>query len=211
MTKWLVVAPERPDDDALAATAWIARETMARASIAPMMLTGIDAVRAAFEQRLKESAELAGLAFFGHGAEDRLFDADRPALAKGPALLDLDSVGRLRGFWVHAFACWSGKQLAAHALAQGVAIYVGYQRPLDAGWEFPPSAAPEFIELVTSVTFALLMGDRDERSIRARASRAADNFFLALEALPDEQRTRGWMWLHALAQQLVDDMIVTQP
>jgi len=63
---------------------------------------------------------------------------------------------------------------------------------------------------VTSTTLALLAGDREERSLRARASRAADAFFLALEALPDGQRTRGWMWLHALAQQLVDDMIVAR-
>jgi len=127
MTTWLVVAPERANDEALAATAWIARETAARAPIAPAMLTGSGAVRAAFEQRLAEGGELAGLAFFGHGGEDRLFDADRAALGVGPAILDHDSVGRLRGFWIHAFACWSGKQLAADALAQGVEIF---RRPL---------------------------------------------------------------------------------
>ncbi len=210
MTEWLVVAPERPDDETLAVTAWIARETAARAATAPVVLAGRAAVRSVFEQRLAERADLAGLAFFGHGGEDRLFDADRPAGADAPALLDRDNVGRLRGFWVHAFACSSGKQLATHAVEQGVTIYVGYERPLDAGWDCPPSAAPELVALVTSTTFALLEGERDERSLRARASRAADDFFWALEALPDDQRTGGWIWLHALAQQLVDSMIVAR-
>lgn len=63
---------------------------------------------------------------------------------------------------------------------------------------------------MTTTTLALLEGERDERALRARASRAADEFFVALEAVPDEERTRGWIWLHALAQQLVDDMIVTR-
>src|SRR4051794_19445099 len=111
MSDWLIVAPERPDDEALAATAWIARETAARAPSASATLLGIGAVRAAFEQHLAASADLSGLAFFGHGKEDRLFDADRAAQAEGPALLDRDNIARLRGFWVHAFACWSGKQL----------------------------------------------------------------------------------------------------
>ncbi len=211
MTGWLIVAPERAGADALAATAWIARETAARAPSAPGTLAGVGAVRAAFEEHLAARDDIVGIAFFGHGADDRLFDADRPAFADGPALLDRENLGKLRGLWVHAFACWSGKQLAAHAIAEGVAIYVSYRRPLDAGWAFPPSAAQEFIELVTSTTLALLAGDRDERSLRVRASHAADMFVLALEALPDDQRTRGWMWLHALAQQLVDDMIVARP
>ena len=37
MTEWLIVAPERPDDEALAATAWIALKTVARAGNAPAM------------------------------------------------------------------------------------------------------------------------------------------------------------------------------
>lgn len=210
MTLWLLVAPERDLDEALARTAWIARETAARAATSPIILAGTGAVRAALEQHLLGTAALSGLAFFGHGAEDRLFDADRPEKEDGPALLDGDNVGRLQGLWVHAFACWSGKQLAKEAVERGVTIYVGYNRPLDAGWQFPPSAAPEFLDLVTCTTLALQEGERDERALLARASRAADAFVLQLEALPDEVRTRGWMWLHALAQQLVDNMIVTR-
>lgn len=144
MSGWLVVSPERPDDEALAVTAWIARETIARAPIAPAILAGAGAVRAAFERHLADVAGPAGLAFFGHGSEDRLFDADRPALANGPALLDRDNVGRLRGFWVHAFACWSGRQLAAHADRAGGRgcswAISGHSRRRR--WEFPPSRLP---------------------------------------------------------------------
>lgn len=211
MTVWLMVAPEHPDDEALPNTAWIAQQTIATAPRAPIALTGRGAVRLTFERLVSATPALEGVAFLGHGFEDRLFDADRVPCADGPALLDADNIALLRGCWVHAFACWSGLTLAAKAVAQGVAIYVGYHRSLDAGWEFPPSATPEFVELVTCTTRALLAGERDERALRANASRAADDFYLALEALPDAQRSRGWMWLHALAQQLVDDMVVARP
>jgi hypothetical protein len=57
---------------------------------------------------------------------------------------------------------------------------------------------------------ALLAGERDEGTLRANASRVADDFVEALEALPDVQKSQGWMWLHALAEQLVADMIVAR-
>lgn len=208
MTSWLVLAPERPDDDTLPVTAWIARQTLARASQTPDVLTGDAAVRSAFERYVAAQPNLGGVAFFGHGAGDRLFDANRPPMAAGPAVVDGENIALLRGCWVHALACDSGSSLAISAVEQGVAIYVGYCRPLDAGWEFPPSAEREFIDLVTHTTLALLSGERDERALRSGASHAADAFVLALEELPDNRRTKGWMWLHALAQQLVDDMVV---
>lgn len=71
MTAWLVVAPERPDDKELPNSAWIARWTIQLAPIAPATLTGADAVRAAFEQHIATTPGLAGVAFFGHGAEDQ--------------------------------------------------------------------------------------------------------------------------------------------
>jgi hypothetical protein len=211
VSAWLVVAPERADDAALSSSAWIARATIRRAPVAPATLTGTDAVRAIFEQHVAGTPGLTGVAFFGHGAEDRLFDADRVPQADGPGLLDSGNVALLRGCWVHAFACWSGKTLAAHAIEQGIAIYVGYRRPLDVGWSSPPSAEREFVELVTCTTLALLAGERDERTLRAKASRAADDFVEALEALPDAQKSQGWLWLHALAQQLVDNLVVACP
>ena len=206
MTRWLVVAPERADDDTLPNTAWIAGKTIALAPQVPIALTGQVAVRASFERHVTD--DLAGVAFFGHGAPARLYDADRPPGALGPALLDEHNIGLLRGRWLHAFACHSGSVLATRAAENGVATFVGYHRPLDAGWEFPPSAEREFVALITCTTLALLAGTRDERGLRAAASRAADALFLALEAFADEEMSKGWIWLYALAQQLVDDMVV---
>lgn len=211
MTSWLVVSPLRDDDEALRATAWVARKTIEHATEAPESLLDGAAMRANFEQHLAATPELAGIAFFGHGGEDRLFGAERAPETDGPAIIDLGNVALLRGRWVHAFACNSGKTLAHHAIDSGAQIYVGYRRPLDAGWDCPPSAEQEFIHLVTCTTLALLSGERDERALRRLVSAAADAFFDALEALPDEQRSRGWMWLHALSQQLVDDMVVARP
>ena len=207
MTAWLVIAPERADDDALRNSAWIAQCTIRCAKIAPATLAGAGAVRAAFERHVAATPGLAGLAFFGHGAEDRLFDAERAPRADGPGLLDSSNVALLRGCWVHAYACWSGKTLAAQAVEQGITIYVGYRRPLDAGWTCPPWAEQALVDLVTCTSLALLAG---ERTLRANASRAADVFVTAPEAAPDAPTWPGWMWLHALSQQLVDDMVVAR-
>jgi hypothetical protein len=211
MTSWLVVSPQREDDEALRATAWVARKTIDHAEEPPESLLDSAATRENFERSLAENPGLAGIAFFGHGGEDRLFSADRAPESEGPALIDPENVALLRGRWVHAFACNSGKELACHAIRSGAQIYVGYRRPLDAGWDCPPSAEHQFIRLVTSTTLALLSGERDERTLRSKVSAAADDFFEALEALPDDQRSKGWMWLHALSQQLVDGMVVAHP
>lgn len=209
MTLWLVVAPLRDDDEALANTTWIAQRTLERAPEAAIELVGGAITRALLEAEIARTPEVRGLAFFGHGGTDRLFGADRPPGCDGPALIDGGNIGLLSGGWIHAFACWSGVALAEQAARSGVRIYVGYRRPLDAGWECPPSAEAEFVRLVTCTTFSLLEGKRDEREIRRDASGAADDFFLALEEVPDEQKSGRWMWLYALAQQLVDDMVVT--
>lgn len=210
MSAWLVLAPERLDDDALTRSAWIAQQTIDRAPHPPAVLAGSDAVRVAFEQHVRATPELTGVAFFGHGAKDRLFDANRPPQKDSPAAIDTENVALLRGCWIYAFACLSGTMLARHAVELGAAIYVGYQQPLDVGWNFPPPAEREFIEMVTCVTLALLAGERDERTLRAMASRAADAFFEALEKVPDAQDWPGWMWLHKLGQDLVDSLVVVR-
>lgn len=208
MTAWIVVAPERDDDDALAQSAWIARQTMV-ASPSPVTLVGASAVRAAFENLVGKHGGLRGVAFFGHGVDDRLFDADRAPGADGPALLDVDNVALLRECWVHAYACRSGAALADMAVERGVAIYVGYCRPLDTKWPSPlPSPIEEALTaLVTAVTLALLAGCRDERQLLAAADRAASVLVERLLALPDEHYP-PFMWLNVLAQELVDHMVV---
>jgi hypothetical protein len=64
--------------------------------------------------------------------------------------------------------------------------------------------------MVTCVTLALLDGERDERKLLATVSRAADAFFLALEAVSDVDQIPGWMWLHKLGQDLVDSLVVVR-
>lgn len=210
MITWLVVAPMRSDDDSLPNSEWVAQTTLRHVLSAPIVLSGETATRSNFERIVGEHQPLTGMAFFGHGAEDRLYDAERPPKATGPALLDHDNIGLLVNCWIHAFACWSGVKLAHRAVVQGVEIYVGYRRPLDVAWEFPPSAASEFENLVTATTKSLLAGERDEHQLQANAARAADEFVLALERIPEKTRSRGWIWLHALAAQLVDDMVVAK-
>ncbi|MEZ4389750.1 MAG: hypothetical protein R3A48_01540 [Polyangiales bacterium] len=208
MSAWLLIAPSRDDDAALAATRWISEVTRERATPAPRALLGHEAVRGGMEEMLRADPSLRGVAFFGHGAEDRLFGADRAPGAPGPSRLDAQNVALLDGRWVHAFACLSGLSLARRAARAGAEIFVGYRRPLDAGWSAPPSAPTSFADVVTSTTLALLQGQRDERELRANVSRAVDVFFEDLESVPDDDRSPGWMWLYALAQQLVDDMVV---
>lgn len=211
MTTWLVLAPEREGDEALANSAWIAHHTISRTSPSPLSLLGVVAVRRRFEELVARTTDLSGVAFFGHGAQDRLFDAERtPNDPNGPTVLDFKNISLLKDRWVHAFACWSGQSLAHHAVSCGVSIYVGYAQPLDVGWSVPPPAESEFIAMVTCMTMALLEGIRDERTLRARMSQAADDFFVALESTPGADQRPGWMWLHKLSQDLVDHLVVVQ-
>jgi len=211
VTAWLVFAPSRSDDDALLNSAWIAKQTIARAPRPPAVIDGTGAVRAALEAHVQANPELSGFAFFGHGASDRLFDANRsPADPHGSAAVDTENVHLLRGCWIHAFACLSGMRLATRAVVLGAALYVGYQRSLDVGWTVPPPAEREFIDMVTCVTIALLEGERDERKLKSIVSGAVDAFFIALEAVPDVDRIPGWMWLHKLGQDLVDSLVVVR-
>lgn len=210
MSTWLVFAPLRSDDEALHNSAWVAEQTIARLSDRPAhALRGSQAVRSELEAALQTIQTLQGIAFFGHGGVDRLFDANRsPSDPSGPAALDTENVALCARRWIYAFACWSGQQLATRAVLQGVEIYVGYRQPLDVGWSVPPPAAPEFVKLVSCVTQALLEGERDEQCLRKRVDKAANQFFTALDQIEGADQLPGWMWLHKLAQDLVDCLVV---
>lgn len=209
MRPWLIVAPTRDDDDTLQRTAWIATQHTRLAVEHPATLLGGAATRGGLERHVRDRGAPSGIAFFGHGAADRLFDADRPPGSSEPALLDAQNLHLVEGAWVHAFACLAGVRLGELAIDAGVQCFVGYNRALDAGWQIPPPAEEPFRALVTALTLALLQGVREERALRARVSEQADTFVAALEPLPDD--TPGLMWLYALAQQLVDNMVVAQP
>lgn len=205
MSHWLLVAPERDDDEELARSAWIAQKTTDVVAPQPTELRGQAATRQALAHQL-QSNRPSGVAFFGHGAADRLFGADRaPGDPTGPAILDRANIGMLSGCWVHAFACLSGAQLAAHAAAQGVPCYVGYDQRLDVGWPILDFAEAEIVAMVTCTTRELLAGQRDPKALRRSASAAADALFIALADMPNEQCP---MFLYKLGQDLVDAMIV---
>ncbi len=159
MTWWLIVAPLREDDDALRTTRWIARVTAERVSPRPTLLLDVDARRARLSECLAVPPSPGGVAFFGHGSDDRLFDVDRAPEADGPSLLDLENIHTCKGWWVHAFACRSGARLARAAADAGVDVYVGYQRPLDACWTPPHGAEEAVARLVTCTTAALAAGE----------------------------------------------------
>ena len=201
MSDWLLVSPRCMDDPALEVSAWIAAATASRAPQAPRLLTEAAAVRGSFEAQVKDSADLAGVAFFGHGKDDRLDGADRDPL------LDSDNVALLGGCWVHAFACLSGVKLAHRAVLQGAAIYVGYRRPLNVSFDVPPPAEAEFVDLVSCVTLALLAGERDAAALQKRVSEAADRFVSVTQQLPPDAHP-GLFCLELLAQDLVDHLTV---
>lgn len=210
MSTWLVFAPQRSDDPALENSAWVAEQTMARLAHRPALsLFASHATRAALSAALAQPSALEGIAFFGHGGVDRLFDANRsPTDPSGPAALDAANVALCAGRWIYAFACHSGQQLAALAVQHGVTIYVGYRRPLDVGWSVPPPAERELVDLVSCATAALLEGERSEPALRARVDAAASRFVEALEQIEGADELPGWMWLHKLAQDLVDGLVV---
>jgi len=125
VSAWLVFAPSRADDDALVNSAWIAAQTVARARRPPAVIGGTGAVRAALEAHVQATPELSGLAFFGHGATDRLFDANcAPNDSDGPAAIDTDNVHPPA--WIagsmHLHAL-SGMTLAMRAVVLGAALY----------------------------------------------------------------------------------------
>ena len=128
---------------------------------------GERARRGALEQAL--AGEVRGLAFFGHGAEDRLLDAS------GTAALDERNLACVRGRWVHAFACRAGDHLAGPAAAAGVHCFVGYESALNVDWspdEIPGPIREAFIRLVTQTTLELARGVLDGDVLRRAALEA---------------------------------------
>ena len=99
-----------------------------------------------------------------------------------------DECGRPRRGWCHAFACLSGRELADIARVAGAAVYVGYDAELVvcSGEGLPHDLQIAFGSLVTATTFALAGGVREERELRASASRAADELCRVLAPLSDD-------------------------
>lgn len=184
---------------------WIARHNCERLAAelgqVPVLLEGDQARRAPLERAL--AGEVRGLAFFGHGAEDRLLDAS------GAAALDEQNLASVRGRWVHAFACRAGDHLAGPAAAAGVLCFVGYESALNVDWspdEIPGEIHAAFILLVTQITLELARGVLDGDVLRRAALAAQAIVIQWCDEHPGEAAG-----LEIMAQQLLARMVVRRP
>ncbi len=189
-------------DDATRCSHWVAYRSCERltAALGPVttLLEGDQAGRAALEQALTRGS--TGLAFFGHGGPDRLFDAS------GDAAVDEQNIHRLRGQWVHAFACRAGGHLAGPAISAGVACFVGYESALYVGWSpdhIPAPVRAAFVQLVTQTTLELASGVTDGDILRRAALEAQAEVIVWCDANSDEAGG-----LEILAQQLLARLVV---
>jgi hypothetical protein len=204
---WLIFAPTRADDQALANSAAVAERHRGIVPGSSLVIVGPAATRDALEDALTVVPSPTGLAFFGHGNTNRLLDANYMHGVDPPSCaLDFRNVYRARGMWVHAFACLSAVELARRAVEDGVELYAGYRRPVNVSWTEPAPAEPQFCRLVTALTQALVEGERDPTRLRATVSAAADTFLEALMAADAVEPEPCFMALNILVQNLVDDL-----
>lgn len=189
-------------DEATQCSHWVAHRNCERLEAelgqVPLLLERDGARRAMLELAL--ASEAAGLAFFGHGGEDRLFDND------GAAALDEHNLALVRDRWVHAFACRAGDHLAGPAAAAGVRCFVGYESALNIDWtpdEIPDPIRPAFIELVTQTTLELARGVSDGDALRRAALGAQATVIAWCDEHPEQA-----MGLEITAQQLVARLVV---
>ncbi len=192
---WLVVAPRREGDEVLRLSAWIAEQNAALRSADVRHLTGEAVERSRVTESL--TAEVEGIAFFGHGRQDALVGSSREPLIDG------DNLSALAGRWLHALACSAAVGLGPQAMEAGLATFVGYRTELVPSFDLPPPAEAQFIALVTSTTRALLAGEREQEKLQSDASLAWYAFREALEA----SGSPAFM-ISVFAEQLVADMAV---
>lgn len=189
-------------DPATRCSHWVALRNVERLSgelgCAYEMIAGASARRDALEAAL--AGEVDGLAFFGHGQEERLLGEQRVSV------VDETNLALLRGRWVHAFACRAGVQLAGSAAAAGVRCFAGYESALIVEWD--PDAIPlqirgAFFELVTQTTLELARGVHDVTTIRRAARDAQAEVIAWCDEHPGEAPG-----LEIMAQQLLARLVV---
>lgn len=183
------------------ASRWVALRTCERLTdelrVATAVLDGDAATRGVLEQTLTEAVR--GFAFFGHGDEERLHGADGP-------VLDIHNIGRLKGRWVHAFACRAGTDLASAAAMAGVSCFVGYESSLIVEWdpdEIPTAVRPAFAQLVTQTTLELARGVHDADAIGAALFEVQAAVISWCDEHPDEAGG-----LEITAQQLLTRLVL---
>lgn len=216
----LLFAPGgRESDDALVRTRWMAERTRETiddcVSLFDQQATRTRLAGALTDERAED---IAGVVFFSHGrrahigrctASDRAVVQDDAIMgADGPAM-DAENLHVLNGRWGHAIACHAGTELAAQAYAHGATCFVGYRGALIVEWNpdaLPDDIRPRFIELITCTTRNLMAGVRDEKTLRARVNRIADD--IADWCTKQDEPVAG---IEITAQQLVGLLVYRGP
>jgi len=220
----VVFAPTRPGDEALSCTRWMAEHTMAMLrseNIEPVPVLDQQATRTSLES--SATGSVRGIALFSHGLDAhigssgsraRLAVRDDAILgADGTPALDRDNLHITRERWVHAIACYSGVELGAQAVHTGADCFVGYDCAVMVLWEpgyLPAEVEPLVRELVTITTRNLARGERNERTLLARAAEVAEMITAWCEehndwCIENRQHAGG---LEAMTHQLVERMQV---
>lgn len=198
MMTWLIFAAWAEDDLPLWNSHWIARQTARLAASPPRVIERAEATREALEEALANE-ETGGLALFGHGRPDAILGSD------GREALDLANLHLLKNRWAHAIACNAGRELVpagAHA-----DVFVGYDVSLIVEWtleDLPEALRDRIAHMVTATTLGLVEGLRSRVELQRRAEIAAEAVVVWLLENTDE----GYLGIHILAQQLVQNMIV---
>ncbi|MFO0756052.1 MAG: hypothetical protein U0359_06155 [Byssovorax sp.] len=224
-----------PGDEALKNSHWIAERTHDRLGGDAALLTHPNAVRKSLETSLADP-EYQGLVLFGHGDPGRLHaalrvqhkenasgaldDASEAGAVYGcdeqPAL-DLDNLHLLRDRWCHALACNIGLSLAHRAVGSGTCCFVAYQTSLTPEYEVDSLPVPlrSLLEsVVTSTTYHLHAGIREEITLKAKVQEAIEALEIWLEdkdGLCWIEAQEGFMQvagLRGLVRQLRRDMVV---
>lgn len=145
---------------------------------------------------------MEGVALFGHGHSHAMMGAD------GREALDVTNVRLIGRRWAHVMACLTGCELVPASAAHG-SFLVGYDVALIVEWA-PGDLPEEFRDLlarmVTCTTLELLAGVRSKPDLQRRAQIAAE----AVTCWLLDNTEEGYLGLHILAQQLVDNMVVSR-
>jgi hypothetical protein len=112
-----------------------------------------------------------GTAYYGHGSPELIPGSDGVGLFPG------DAAERLRGRWLHAFACEAGQAFTERVLAHDPTVIVAYRTWLRTDWSFedlPHAVAVRFDLFLTEVTSTLAAGTFDEVQTSRELQRLLD-------------------------------------
>jgi hypothetical protein len=99
--------------------------------------------------------DIAHVAFFGHGTESSIRDAD------DRNIVPPQRHGELSGRTLHAFACHCPRELGPALVKSGIRVFVGYDATLRPRWrelDIADAAFPLVADILTAVSRCLAQG-----------------------------------------------------